>query len=436
MTPVIRHLRKTFSYPILQEEEINSDYYRKIIPFHLVLNLEYSLLGQRLTSSLQKQINKKQIEDQLNETLMLAKLLEYIYQNYLIVPREVERLRKHQRTYCRLLTQITGCSYEQWKNTEPVVVGLSFSQQIRNTTLNSNWYRLLLIRCKRVLDAVDALGTGSLKYRQFVGVMDKYANPVLSYLGWCYYLPRLLVNLFLVLKHTIPGFWMGEEEKSLGWTLRFKAQMQRRWFELGNDIAWVTIGLLNCFLFTGMLSPIATYLTVIFYGYDVGMAAYRAYLELTRLYDLQKQYAALDIRDEGEDYKKELADYQVAISQRIHFEKIRLAHNVATTAAIFITMSFAIPALAINPIIPLIGAVALVLVCLVSFTLLQILEKYRPKDTIDPDFVLSREPVSAIASPKEPAIAIARLGIFAQKIESNTRSFSAGAKGGSFINLK
>ena len=95
-------------------------------------------------------------------------------------------------------------------------MGLSLSQEIRDNTAFSNWFRLLFTRSKRVLNFLDILDTGSVAFRNFVAILDKYTNPVIAYLAWCFFLPRLTTNLFLAAKHIIPGAWMSEEEQSLG----------------------------------------------------------------------------------------------------------------------------------------------------------------------------------------------------------------------------
>ena len=72
-----------------------------------------------------------------------------------------------------------------------------------------------------------------------------------------------MTNLFLLAKHVTPGMWMSPTEKSLGVKTRFDAHFERRWFELGNDVAWVILALLTCFKFVGTLAPLGLYGTVI-----------------------------------------------------------------------------------------------------------------------------------------------------------------------------
>ncbi|MBI2786468.1 MAG: hypothetical protein HYX60_09290, partial [Legionella longbeachae] len=390
MSPLIRHLNETFIELSLLEAEqslfngtftkkiknLGPEFYRKIMPFHLVLNLEYSLLcGQIRNKFLSKQsINQKEIVDQLIAALILAEFLEHIYQCYLIVPREVVRLQQ-QREQLNKVIQIFHSNQIKQISAVP-----SFTQYVRTTTINVNMYRLLLIRSKRALDLIALFNTSSEAYLKFVKVLDKLTDPILAHLAWCFYLPRLFVNLSLMIKHIVPGFWMDNEERSLGWSVRFKAQMQRRWFELGNDLAWVSVGLINCFILTGALAPIATYLTISCFFYDVILAAARAYIELNRLYELQKQYKKMSLQSTNTEEKKQAEDYLKAIDNQLNFELLRLGSHVTNTIAVFLSMCCAAPLFAAFPIIPLMGAILLVSICFINFGLVETINKSRPKD--------------------------------------------------------
>jgi hypothetical protein len=334
---------------------------------------------------------------------MLAELLEHLHHYYLIVPREVVRLRRQQQVYRNFLAEIAGYSFSSTLSiTESVQVGLSLSQQIRENTAFTNWFRLLLTRSKRLLNFLDLVVTGSDTFRNFVALMDQYTNPFFAYMAWCFFIPRLLTNLFLMAKHTIPGFWMSEEEESLGWIVRLYAQIQRRWFELANDIVWVTVGLLNCFVLTGVLAPVAAYLTLVAFAFDVASASFRAYIELHRLYKLEEEYTLLFQQAATDENKNAIKDYQNHLTQRIDFETLRLSLSVAATSAVFIAMCLAAPALVFNPIIPLIGAFLLMAIWVASFVLTRSIENYRPNDTVEMPSDLTKLGFFS-KKPKEPS---------------------------------
>lgn len=398
MTPLINRLQKMFpELPFLQVEhnslqwaftnrlqELGPDFYNKVVPLHVVLNLEYSFLGQQIRTNLlnKENNNREQVIRQLTAALMLAELLEHLYQHYLIAPREVDRLQKQQQLYREILAQLQVSVPS--KRTTPILVDSSFSQQVRNTTLNTNLYRLLFTRSKRALDLIAAMDLGFESYHHLVRIIDKYTDPVLPYIAWIFFLPRLFVNLFLLIKHTLPGPWMDAKEKSLDWSVRFHAQMQRRWFELANDLVWASAGAINCFILVGALAPFSLYLSVACFAFDVVMAVTRAYIELRRLDELKTQYkdmlkaAANNVANNAA--KKEILEHIAAIDKQIVFENIRFMSPIMTTSVLLLSMC---ATFALNPIIPAIGAILMVAICFVNFALVHILNHYRPKDTLD-----------------------------------------------------
>lgn len=398
MNPIMRHLQQSINespYSVNGDvlawtftnriKTLDLAVYRALLPQHLNLNLEYSVLRHQLRDSLSThvQINKEVLIEQLIAALSLAELLEHLHAHYLNVPREVRLFQQQQRLYKTLLSELAGYSFaSQDLPPDERDIGWSLSQKIRQTTLNNNWYRLILMRTKRLLNLINQLDTVSARFKQAINFIDYYSNPVLPYLGWCYLTPRLLTNLYLLVKHTLPGPWMSEEEEALGWTTRLHAQLQRRWFELGNDTVWVSIGIVNCFILVGALAFIGAYINVAFFSYDIILSVLRASFELKRLYRLQDDYKIL-IDSPGETNKQGLIDFQNHLKLRIEFDLLRLGLQIATTILIFIAMCFAIPAFAMSTLIPLSGAILMVGVCLASFTLMRILESYRPNDTVE-----------------------------------------------------
>lgn len=383
---------------------LKPDFYRKIIPSHMVLSLEYSLLGQQIEANLsgKQLVEEEQLKEQLIAALLLAELLENVYQDkdqgYLNVPREVKRLRAEQQTYRAILTQIIGPLPKNLikENSDEIVhVGESFSWKVRLKTINLNLYRLLFIRSKRALDLIAMLNLSADWYPFIVGEMDHFIDPFLPHLAWIFFVPRLSVNLFLLIKHTIPGPWMKEKEEALGWAVRFQGQMLRRWFELGNDGAWFGVGFINCFLLTGALAPFAPYLALTFFVYDVFLAVGRAYIELNRLYELRKQYQAMAVDAEND---KQIEQHLTVINSQIEFEMLRLGSHVLATTGIFLSMCCSVPFFAVNPIIPVVGAICLVIICIINFILRSVVNHNRPKDII-----------------KIPSGGAAELGFFSKK---------------------
>ncbi|CAM2840697.1 hypothetical protein LEWO105114_04875 [Legionella worsleiensis] len=365
---------------------LGSDFYKKIVLHHPVLNMEYSILCHQIRHHFDhpKQINAKQVIGELQTALMLAQLLEEIYLNYLVVPREVERLRRHQQIYKALLEDMAGMTFlpeERIKN--PEQPEFSFAQYIRDNTAQLNWLRLFLTRTKRFLNFLNLVVTGSPQYKEFVRLMDFYTNPFFDYIAWCFFIPRLTTNLFLLAKHSIAWSDVNALEQELDWHIRFQAQIQRRWFELGNDLVWVGVGLLNCFVLVGALAPLSFYFTMIAFAFDVANASLRMFIELNRLYGVQNDYKKIYLACDDDVTKNAIEEYQHFLKHRIEFETLRLGLVLAGTVAVFWAMCLALPFLAANAVIPFIGAVSLIAIWMASFALTRNLEQFRPNDTVE-----------------------------------------------------
>lgn len=372
----------------------NSEFFDPLVLAHPVLNLEYSVHCTRLAHSFTRKKSittefteqeKAALTEQLIAALVMAELLTHIYCYYLYVPREVLRLQSEQEVY-RTLLRMRGYKFEKQQKTYAFEATSSFTQKVRGTTAMLNWPRLFTVRIRRVLTTLVPVLKDLESYSRLVTFVDQFTGPALNYFTCIYYGPRLLVNIFLLLKHLIPGFWMDQAEKNLYWYTRLQAQLQRRWFELANDTVWLTASLLSCFLLTGPLAGVGMYLTISLFFFDVIMASIRAYIEIKRLKKLQDEYLDLarTMREQeiAPEILAELEEYQQYLEERISVEKQRVLLSVFTTSALFLAMCFALPVLASNPYIPFIGAILVVLITLTAYLLGKWLEKKKPSDKV------------------------------------------------------
>lgn len=364
----------------------NIDFFRPLIDKHRVLSFEYNVLCTQLTHDFfRENANEDELTNQLLAALEMAELLAHIFRYHLDIPREVLRLQNEQKIYRDLLSR-RGIQFNEMVVYEKEADWIS--QFVRNFTANSNWLRLFLVRSKRVLETVVPLVSNVQIYHQLVKSLDKIVGPAFSYLSWLFFIPRLSTNLFLLLKHLIPGTWMGQMEKELGFMGQTNAQLQRRWFEIGNDTAWMTAGVLSCFVWVGSLALVGVYVNIALYIYDIALASIRAANEISQLKDLQAEYKNIerDMLSNNASPEKldEVRRFQQALSDRVEFEQKRLLLTVGNTTALAIAIFFCLPAaLALSPILPLIGASLLVLITVTTFTLTQILEAYRPQSSVE-----------------------------------------------------
>jgi hypothetical protein len=176
---------------------------------------------------------------------------------------------------------------------------------------------------------------------------------------------------------------MSKEEASLAWTTRLYSQIQRRWFEMANDILWTVVSALNMCVFIGAAASGAVYLSTAAFAFDVMNAVLRAYIELKRLYTLQSEYQQLLAKEKNKDRQEFIRNHLQSIENRIEFEHLRFALHVSGTILILGAMSLALPVLAISPLLLLASAIFLVLLWAITFELTRRLDKYRPNETIE-----------------------------------------------------
>jgi hypothetical protein len=358
----------TFARNLCQE---NIDF-RPLVKNHPVIVLEYSVHCTKLARNLLTQ-DASMLREQFEAALMMAELLECIYCHYLIVPREVAALVAEQNVY-RAWLSIPLRDVES---------GSSFTKQIRDKTASSNWSRLFLVRLRRLLIVITPFTQDFDRFREFVAKMEPLTAPVVVYLSWMFFVPRLLTNILLTLKHLVPGYWMSKKENDLGWESRCRAQSERRWMELANDSVWFSSGLVNCFVLTGALAPISFYTGLVLQTYDLLLASIRAYLELSRMTLLEEQYQSMLLRtdlmlNEINEIKQQLS----VLKERRGFESMRLYLSITNNAVLVIAVALALPVFAFNPIFPALGAALAVLDTVACYTGMKWLETQKPVDKV------------------------------------------------------
>lgn len=358
-------------------------YFKPLIKDHAAIGVEYSILCAELAANFMREdAHEQELTEQVTAALMLAELLIFIYQHYLAVPREVARLRKDQQFYRRLL-RAKGFEFADDLQSITPVKPDKLSQHVRYATSQLNWARMFVVRVKRVLDSLVPIIKSIEQYRHWVEKVNRYANPFFAYLSWLFFGPRLADNSTIMFKHVVPSsWWMSKREQELPWFFRFVVTLSRRWFEMGNDVPWVALGLVNCFLLTGSLAPIGAYITVALFGYDVLLAGLRAHIELNRLFDLRAQYAAIEDQLDNPYERQELQRLQKGLEALISYEKKRLALSVFNATALFFAMILTIPALTFNPLFPLLAGGLLVAITVLVYTSTKALEKRKPQDSV------------------------------------------------------
>ncbi|CAM2744685.1 DUF1542 domain-containing protein [Legionella worsleiensis] len=199
--------------------------------------------------------------------------------------------------------------------------------------------------------------------------------PYTGAISWGLYYFRGSLNLFLLLKHTIKGSWMSEEESNIPWTERFLTQWNQRKFTLLNDFVWATGNCLCYFILTGSgaLGTWGDVLTLALLAFDIGLAVWE-YEEnktqfLNEMLHYEEDIKAIKQRikqinndpDATETEKKKLKEYRLQLQclekaqkqcqKDWDYQNISLRINIGY--AVGLMLAFALVAL---PFLPITGA--------------------------------------------------------------------------------
>ncbi len=249
-----------------------------------------------------------------------------------------------------------------------------------------NGRRLYWVWCGNFLSTVIGL------------IPDEFANkpqaewgvqaplPVTGYISWVLYFVRFGINLGLLLKHTIAGPWMSEEERQIPFGERFNAQWQQRKFALLNDSLW---GLINmaCFLWLigkGLLGYLGNVVTTGLLLMDVVLTVWRFYEEDTKHHaeilrferDIDELRQKINALNEEEEERLKLSiqlDALIQSKKRCELEwqykKYALVNDLSYAAALLISfalmVSFLFPPAALAPATALILGVLGAALCFV-----------------------------------------------------------------------
>lgn len=325
------------------------------------------------------------IYNQFDETPSGSKEREKVFSDLHIKKKNLVR----ELSYCEFLAGTTQPKWQKYYDATGNINDVTVDSVIRFITAETNWYRLFMIRLKRLFTNIMPL-IKSLNYQWFVQEIN-LINPVLSYVAWLFYVPRLSADLYSLFIHTCPGPWMGEHEKAVPMIERLNLHWERLWFEILNDAVWLAVGLACCFF----LSPAnSILLTAGLYFFDAGMAysnnyfSTRHHKKLLASLIVQEKSLEETIKSYTEDtsaqqgvfdfseMKDELAsiqEYKEYVNLWIEYERQKLILSMFVTTMFSISMSIgALPTLftlgaALTIACPIISAVIVVSVCLIQY---------------------------------------------------------------------
>ncbi len=153
---------------------------------------------------------------------------------------------------------------------------------------------------------------------------------ITGYMSWILYFTRFGLETMMLLKHTLKGPWMSQEEQALGvpiWA-RFKTQWDARKFIILNDLIWGVVNLLCFFWLTGAgkLGYAGNVLTVGLLFMDMTLVIWRASEQYTRFNQEHNQLSELltTLDDQLTQLERNLQEAQITADKETLQEEIRL----------------------------------------------------------------------------------------------------------------
>ncbi|WP_162150876.1 hypothetical protein [Legionella geestiana] len=187
-------------------------------------------------------------------------------------------------------------------------------------------------------------------------------SKVTGYMSFTLYYFRLAMELGLVFRHLIPGFWMSEEEKAIDPMERLLLQLDERKFGIMNDLLWAPANMACFFWLKGSDLRIrqANILTAGLLLFDTLMSIWELAEEEAKLLRqcvqyqqdilaLQERYAASEDEDEQLELALAIAELQRALETRERdrkYNRLQLALKFAYAAQLtgaFCIMAFMAP---------------------------------------------------------------------------------------------
>ncbi len=345
---------------------------------HVSFNIEYA--AERHLCKQQQELQLK--IQSVQGLLAMARCQEKLYRDYLRVPAQARRFKADARLYRRWLRHHGVGAPDTILSQEEFVRYDSngWGGMIRSTSVTTNPYRLLIIRLRKCLLLMIPLLSWCACYEACIDWLNQYTQYLFAIQAWLFFLPRLLSNLAILTKHV---FFPEVLEQDLPRMTRFWIHLERRWPELVNDLVGFTNGMLAFCFFVGPWQWAVIYAQWIVQLTDLGCSLLRTWIEWHKMSTLIADYQLL-LNDEmlSKVAREDIEQYIRSLEQQQHFLMQSRWLDLINFSVLLLGVSLMLPFFT-QPLIPVLGAVLMVVISFWRMSSRAAQEAARPDDDIN-----------------------------------------------------
>ena len=349
---------------------------------YAVMHIDYQICQTHLWSKLNQSSSEESISvnseqeliDLINLVILISESQQIIYRDYLQAPQEAARCARDRDLLSHMLLQLTEKRIQPY----PSPNNLPYqSKWLRDKTRDLNPIRLIFVRGWRFF-MLMMMAWGPAALKDIINTMDMNLALIIAHQAWIFFAPRLLVNVFIILKHTF--FPKGKEAELLMLT-RLAVQFDRRWSELANDFLWLTTGLLTGFV---LARNWFAYCTCVLQCCQLLCAIIRAVTDIHRItvirhYYEQKTQLSMQNDQSNSVYK----GYTTCIDQYMRYIMFARMIDILEKALLVLGSVLLLPPLAFAYWIPIVGAGIMITVTLFPLFVVPYVERMNPIKTVD-----------------------------------------------------
>lgn len=287
-------LKKTS--PTISKTSTYKKYFDELVELQTESDLLTHLFHQKkqqLMQELNKEQQQQDIEliDRLKEQVNALAIPLY-YTSCLLVEyfhsyRSPALEKKHQQTQAEVEAYLLGIAYKNDEFAKSFIKTLAQqafdkhnfidlflkASKFRDTMSSINFKRIYWIYCHLAVNQTIAIGEQikliNIDSANTVKSDLNTINPALNFISVAFYAARLLLEVGLLLKHTI---WPDSQEAEVYWQKRLSREWDKRKINILNNLIWGIVNLVTNYTYAGL--PIASQITAAVFMVDIVFAVW------------------------------------------------------------------------------------------------------------------------------------------------------------------